>query len=171
VALELFKGPDQVDDASDAEVLGGAGAGFNGDGAERGGAALGEDYAVYAGAVGYAEKRAEILWIFDAVECEKQTRGAGFRGRIGFEEVFDGERLLRAHQSHNSLMGWGLRHMRQLLARLLADADTALPALGDQLLETGIVAFMGHQHVVKAAASGLESLFHRMHPVENFHEG
>jgi hypothetical protein len=152
-------------------VLGCAGAGFDGHGAERGGAALGEDDAIDAGAVGYAEERAEILRVFDTVEGEKETGRTGFRVGIGLEEVFDRERLLRANESDNSLMGWGLGQLSQVLARFLADADAGFTALGDQLLQPGIVALAGHQHVVKAAASGLESLFHRMHPVENFHEG
>ena len=71
--LEVFKSADEVDDAGDAEVLGCSGAGFYGDGAERGGAALGEDDAVDAGAVGYAEERAEILRVFNAVEGEEQA--------------------------------------------------------------------------------------------------
>ncbi len=35
LALELFEGADEIDDTSDAQVLGGAGAGFDGDGAQR----------------------------------------------------------------------------------------------------------------------------------------
>jgi hypothetical protein len=49
-------------------MFGRSGAGFYGDGAERGGAALGEDDAVYACTVGYAEKCAKVLRIFHAVE-------------------------------------------------------------------------------------------------------
>ena len=56
--LEVFKRADEVDNASDAEVLGCTGTGFDGHGAERSGAALGEDDAVDTGAIGNAEKRA-----------------------------------------------------------------------------------------------------------------
>ena len=54
-------------------MLGCAGAGLDGDRAERGGTALGEDYTVYSGAVGYAEQCAQVLRIFDAVESKEQA--------------------------------------------------------------------------------------------------
>ncbi len=79
--LELFKGADEVDDAGDAKVLGCSGAGFDGDGAERGGAALGEDDAVDAGAIGDAKKSAEILRVFDAIEREDEASGGGMWSR------------------------------------------------------------------------------------------
>jgi hypothetical protein len=46
-----------------------------------------------------------------------------------------------------------------------------LAAERNELFEAGIVAFSGDEDVVKAATPGLESFFHRMQPVENFHEG
>ena len=73
--LELFEGADEIDDAGDAEVLGRAGAGFDGGGAEGSGAAFGEEDAVDAGAIGHAKKRAEILRIFNAIEGEDETSG------------------------------------------------------------------------------------------------
>jgi hypothetical protein len=65
--FQLLKSADQVDDASNAKVFGGTGAGFYGDRAERRSTALREDYAVDAGAIGNAQKSAEILRIFDAI--------------------------------------------------------------------------------------------------------
>ena len=97
LALELFEGADEVDDAGDAEVLGCAGAGLYGHGAEGRGAALGEDDAVDAGAVGYAEESAEILRVFDAVEGEEEAGCVGLQW-IGGEEVFDGEEFLGADE-------------------------------------------------------------------------
>jgi len=73
VLLEIFKRADEVDDASDAEVLGRTGTGFNGYGTEGRGAALGEDNAVDSGAIGNAQKRTKILRIFNSVECEDET--------------------------------------------------------------------------------------------------
>jgi hypothetical protein len=74
--LQVFKGAYEVDDAGNAEVLGGSGTGFDGYRAEGSGSALGEDYAVDAGAVGYAKKRAEVLRVFNTVEGEEQAAGA-----------------------------------------------------------------------------------------------
>ena len=79
LALEFFEGADEIDDTGDAEVFGCAGAGFDGYRAEGGGAALGEDDAVDSGAVGYAQKGAEVLRVFNAVEGEEKAGGAGKR--------------------------------------------------------------------------------------------
>ena len=76
-ALELFEGADKVNDTGDAQVLGGPGTGFHGNRAERGGTALGKNDAVDACAVGYAEQRAEILRIFDAVKSQQQASRPG----------------------------------------------------------------------------------------------
>ena len=73
MALELFKGADEIDDAGDAEVFSGAGAGFDGNGAQGRGAALGEQDAVNAGAVGYAQEGAEILGVFHSVQGEQKA--------------------------------------------------------------------------------------------------
>jgi hypothetical protein len=59
----------------------------------------------------------------------------------------------------------------ELLTRLLTDTDAKLAAESDELFDSGIVALGGDQDVVKAATSGLQSFFHRMQSVENFHEG
>ena len=72
--FEFFEGADEVDDAGNAEVLGGTGAGLYRYGAEGGGAALGEDDAVNAGSVGDAQQRAQILRIFHAIEREQKAR-------------------------------------------------------------------------------------------------
>jgi hypothetical protein len=109
-------------------VLGCAGAGLYGHGAEGRGAALGEDDAVDAGAVGYAEQRAEVLRVFDAVEGEQQAAGAGVCGARRGEKVLDGEELLWANQGDDALVGGGFGQQRELLARLLADADAGLAA-------------------------------------------
>jgi hypothetical protein len=66
--FELFECADEIDDAGDAQVLGCAGAGFDGCRTEWSGAALGEDDAVDSSAVCYAQKGAEILRVFDAIE-------------------------------------------------------------------------------------------------------
>jgi hypothetical protein len=77
LALEVFEGADQIDDFGDAEVLGGSGAGFDGHGAERGGATFGEDDAVNSCSVGDTQQGAEVLGIFDTVEGEDETGPGG----------------------------------------------------------------------------------------------
>jgi hypothetical protein len=169
-AFEFFKGADEVDDAGDAQMFGGAGAGFDGYGAQGGRTPLGEQNAVHTGAVGNAQESAEILRILDSIESEQQA-GGGFGGWVRLEEVFDGQKLLRTDQSHDALVGGGLGELGQLLARLLADAEAGLAAEDDQALQALIVPLAGHQNMVEAPTSGLDCLFNRMQPVENFHKG
>jgi len=57
-------------------VLGCAGAGFDGDRAERGGAALGEQNAIDSGAVRHAQQGAEVLRVFHSVEGQEQAWSA-----------------------------------------------------------------------------------------------
>ncbi len=170
-ALEIFESADQIDDAGDAQMLCSAGTGLDGDRAKGRGAALGEHDAIHAGAVGYAEKSAEVLRVFNAVEGEQETGEAGLGCGIGRKQVFNRERCLPMNEGDDPLMRDVLRHKRELLARFLADADAKLSAESDHLFEARIVALGGHQDVVKPATTGLESFFHRMQAVENFHEG
>jgi hypothetical protein len=62
-----------------------------------------------------------------------------------------------------------------LVAGFLADTDAGLAKGGDETLETEILtlleAFAGYQNVVKATPAGLKGFFHRVHAVQNFHEG
>jgi hypothetical protein len=104
--LHGFEGSGDVDDLGDADVLGGAGGGLGGDGAERGGAALGEEDAVDAGAVGGAEESAEIVGVFYAVECEKKAEAGWACG--GVEEIFEGEEFAFADEGYDALVGVGL---------------------------------------------------------------
>jgi hypothetical protein len=57
----------------------------------------------------------------------------------------------------------------QLLTRLLENSDPGLAALGDEAIKTRVPAFTRDEDVVKAALPGLESFFHRVQAVENFH--
>jgi hypothetical protein len=168
LALEVFEGADEVDDAGDAEMLGCAGAGLDGGGAEGSGAALGEEDAVDAGAVGHAEERAEVLRVFDAVEREHEACGGGTVRRRR-EEVFEGEEFLRADEGDDALMRGGFGGESELLAGLLDDADTCLTALGEETVETGVMALAGNEDVVKAAAAGLEGFRDRVQAVKDFH--
>jgi len=71
--LHLLEGADEVGDAGDADVFGGAGGGLGYRGGDGGGAALGEDDAVYADAIGCAEEGSEVMRVLDAVEGEEEA--------------------------------------------------------------------------------------------------
>ena len=121
VFLHGFQGAGDVDDLGDADVLGGAGGGFCGDGAQGGGAAFGEDYAVDAGAVGGAEEGAEVVGVFYAVEGQEELAagGAGW----GLEEVFEGQEFAFADEGYDALVGVGLAVAGELVAGLGGDAN------------------------------------------------
>jgi hypothetical protein len=73
--LEFFEGANEIDDAGDAQVFGGSGAGFHGNGAEWSGTALSEEHAIDTGAICNAKKSAEVLRIFNAVQREQESSG------------------------------------------------------------------------------------------------
>ncbi len=168
VALEIFKSADKVDDTGDAKMLGGACAGLDGGGAEGSGTALGEDDAIDTGAIGNAEKSAEILRVFNAVEGEDEAscRVAGY----GLEEIFDGERFLRTDERDDSLMSSVVGGGRELLARFTAYGDSGLAELRDEAFKPVVAALPCDEDLVKAAAARFESFLNRVQAVENFHE-
>ena len=140
-----------------------------GDGAQGSGAALGEQDAVDAGAIGNAKKSAEVLRVFNAVEREHEASGR-LAGGIGIEEIFEGEKFLRANERDDALVCGSLGGEGELLARFLKDADACVAAQGDEAIETVVLALASDKNVIEAAAAGLESFRDRMQAVENFHE-
>jgi hypothetical protein len=93
LALEFFESAHQINHARDAQMLGRTRAGLHGNGAQRGGAALSEDDAVDARAIGHAQQRAQVLRIFYAIESQNEARCGGvFDGRG--EEIFEGKEFL-----------------------------------------------------------------------------
>jgi hypothetical protein len=164
--LQFFEGANEVDDAGDAEMFGGSRAGFYGDRTERCGAAFGEDYSIDAGAIGYAEKCAEILRIFDTVKGEEQ---AGLRGIRRCEEVFNGQRFLRADESHDALVSRSTGQMREVFAGFLTYAHAGLSAFRDEAREAVVVALGGYHDVIEATAASLECFGNRVYAVENIH--
>ncbi len=164
--FQLFEGADEVDDTGEAQVLGSAGAGFYGHGTERCGAAFSEHDAINAGAVGHAQQSAEILRVFDAVEGENEALGVG---RKRDEEILNREQVLRANEGDNPLVSGGAGDLGELLARLLANADTGLAAGGDEAREAVVLALAGNENVIEAAAAGAEGFLDRVDTVENIH--
>jgi hypothetical protein len=160
VFFEGFEGTGDVDDLGDADVLGGTGGGFGDDGGERGGAALGEEDAVDAGAVGGAKEGAEVVGVFDAIEGEEEAVAAGAGG--GVEEIFEGEEFALAEEGDDALVGVGFAVACELVARFGGDAD----GFGAGELENGLharvlagFAFAGDAEVVNLAGACAKSFF------------
>jgi RNA polymerase sigma-70 factor, ECF subfamily len=163
--LELFEGADQVDDAGDADVLGGPGGGFYGHGAEGRGSAFGEHDAVNPGGVGGAEQRTQVLRVFNAIEGEQQ---AGFRAG---QQVFQIKKFAGADNGDDSLMGGGAGQPGQLFTRLKAQPDGVFAGGVDDFLQPGVMTFTGNAQVVELAAAGAESLLDRVQAVQDVHGG
>jgi hypothetical protein len=68
-------------------------------------------------------------------------------------------------------MSRGLGQQRQLVAGFLANADTGLTAQIHKPLQPLILPLAGDENMVETPLAGLERLFDRMHPVQDFHEG
>ncbi len=168
VAFEFFKGTHEIDDACDAKVLGRTGAGLHGGGTQGSGAALGNNYAVDACAVGHAQQGAEVLRIFNAIERENKPSCALICGRL--EKVLEGKKFMRAHQRNHALMRRGLGSEGELVARLFEDANAGLAALGDETFKTRVMALAGDQDMIEAPLAGFECFLHRVQAVENFHQ-
>ena len=60
--------------------------------------------------------------------------------------------------------------MGEMLAWLLANANTGLTAVSNEAGEPVVMALAGDEDMVKPATAGLECLLNRMEAVENFHE-
>ena len=67
-------------------------------------------------------------------------------------------------------MRWGSGKLSELLARLLADADTCFTAFGNEAREPVVLALAGDEDVVETATASLERLLYRVEAIENFHK-
>ncbi len=169
VLLHGFEGAGDVDDLGDADVLGGTGGGFGGDGREGSGATLGEEDAVDTGTVGGAEESAEVVGVFDAVEREKEAAG-GAGG--GVEKVFQGEEFALTEEGDDALVGVGFAVAGELVAGFGADADAFGAAEFEDRVHARVaagLALAGDADVVEGSSAGAEGLFDGVQAVQNFH--
>lgn len=167
ICLEGFEGSDEIDDAGEAQVFGGSGRCLDRGGAERGGAAFGEEDAIDAGGFGSAKKSAKVLRVFHAVESEDKAGG-----RTG-EEVFDFEERALADEGDDSLVSGGAGETGEGFAGLGAEFDASGTAELGYGREAGVVAsaeaLLGDADVVEAAAAGSKGLLDGMEAVQNIH--
>ena len=164
--LELLKRADEIDDAGDAQVFCGAGRGFDGDGAQGSGAALGKDDAIDAGSVGRAQERAEVLGVFHAVESEQEAGAGGiFRGG---DEVFEGEEFAFADEGDDALVTWRFGHAGELVAILKTHANALRAAEIDDALDllrgATLLSVAADADMIETAVAGLESFFDGVQP-------
>ena len=130
-----------------------------------GGAALGNDDAVGARAIGGANQRAQVMRIFDAVEHNDE---AVFAAML-FEQGVDIGVLLARGDRNYALMGVGVGQAIKLLARQEAHLDAAGAAIIDQALHPFVVPLARDANVLEAAGARFQRFANRMNPVENDH--
>jgi hypothetical protein len=82
------------------------------------------------------------LRIFDAIESQQK---AGCAGLVcsGFKHIFKSKKLLRAYNSDHTLVRGGSGQLGEMLAWLLADANTGLETISNQAGEPVVVALAG----------------------------
>ena len=164
--LHLLEGADQVGNAGDTDVLGGSGGGFGYGRSDGGGAALGEDDAIDAGAVGGPEQGSEVVRVFDAVEGEEEPVVPGFGWS---EKVLDSKELTLADDGEHALVGIGAGEAGELVPGFEGDADTGFSAELDEAFEAFVFAFACHADVVELPGTGADGLLDWVEAVENFH--
>jgi hypothetical protein len=164
--FHLLECADEVGDAGDAYMLGGASGGFGYGRGDRSGAALGQDDSIDSGAFGGAEKRPEIVGVLDAVEREEEAMPAFF---FSCEEVFDPKKLALFDQRKHPLMSVGAGDAGELVAGFERDANASGAAELDKPLKPLVAAFTGHADVVELAGAGADGLFDRVKAIQNFH--
>jgi hypothetical protein len=133
---------------------------------DRGRATLRQNHSVDAGSVSRAEKRSEIVGIFDAVECKEEAVLPVF---LRSQKVFDSKKLTLPDDCQHALMGIGSGNPGELVARFERDADACGAAELDNTFEAVVPAFAGNTYVVKLARTGTDGLLDRMKTVQNFH--
>jgi len=164
--LHLFERTDEIGDAGDADVFGGASGGLGYRGGDGGGAALGEDDAVYADAVGCAEEGSEVMRVLDAVEGEEE---AVLVVLLWGQEVFDPEEFSLANDGQDALMGIGAGEPGELVAGFHGYADASGAAEFDESLESFVSTLAGDAYMIELARTGTDGLLDRVETVKNFH--
>ena len=165
-----FEGAGEVDDFGDADMLGCPGGGLGDGSGEWCGAALGEEDAVDACAVGGAEERAEVVGVFDAVECQEEAITGGADGCV--EEVFEREEFAFAEEGDDALVVVGAGVAGELVAGFRRDTDAGGAGGFEDAFETRVAAgfaLAGDADVVDLSCSGAESLFDGVEAVQNIH--
>ena len=126
-------------------MLGGSSGGLGHGSGDRSGTAFGEDDAIDACAVGGAEKSAEVVGVFNAVERKEEAILAIF---FGGEEIFDGEEFALADDSEDALMRVGAGEAGELVAGLDGDPDASGAAELSEAFELLIPTLAGDADVI-----------------------
>lgn len=145
----------------------GACRGFDGDGTQGCGAALREDDAVDACTVCRAQKRAEVLGIFDTIECKQEAGIGGGVAGCG-EDIFKREKFAFANDCDDTLMAGCFGHARELIAILKTYAHTLLAAEVDDALQflrrAALLPLAADTDMIETAIAGPQGLFYRVQP-------
>jgi len=127
-------------------------------GGERRRATVGEHQAEYPCRLRYARDRAEVLGVFDAVECDERARGSAFwrRGEQLLEPEFGQRSDLKLDARGGQPFGVGIRD--------LAHVHPDLARARHELHQTRMCRARAHVESPQLAAPGSERLADRMDP-------
>jgi len=167
--LQFFHGTSEIGDFRDREVREGPGGSARDRVGEAGGAALGDDNPVSSGGESGANDRAEIVWIFDAVE--KNDKAALVLGGIGaLEDVFERGGRASGGDGNNALMIAGVGEAVEIAAVLETHGNVALAGELHDIFDARILTAFGDDNAVKRVA-GFEGFAHGVNAGESVHGG
>ncbi len=130
-------------------------------------APFGKHYAIYPGAVGGPQQRAQVLRVFHAVEGQKQPRPRPPRGKR--EQILQIQNRLGANHCHHALVSGTLGQLGKLVARLEAQAHPRVAAQVDDSLQALVMPLPRHADVVEFATPRTQSFFYRVQAIKNLH--
>src|ERR1039458_4615260 len=162
--LQLTDAAGDVDPASHGKVLAGASRCLDHGTGDAGGAALGNDHAIDAGAVGGADERAKVVRVLDAIEHQQKAVLAVFV----LQQLVDAGVFLARGDGHDTLVGIGAGFAVDVFAGDKADGDALGTAVVQDALQTVIGAISRDGHVVKAASAALQCFADGMDAVDHF---
>src|ERR1019366_10486593 len=159
------QGARDVGDARNRQMLVSSRRSLDGGARQSSGATLRDDDTIRAGCVGGADQRAQVVWIFHAVEHHQETVltvtlvEQGVHARV----------LLAAGDRNDALMSVGVGGAIELLARQKAHLHTAGAAVVNKALHPLVMPLARNTDVFKAARPRLQRLADRMNAVDDDH--
>ena len=157
--FQILEQGGQVGDPGDGQIGDGAGGGFTHHGGQTGGAALGDDDAVGARALGGADDRAQIVGIGQLVAHHDEGSLSLFAG--GVEDVLHAGVLPHGGHGDDALVGVGAAHEVQLAPVGLHHHHVLGAGLGGNVAQSGVGLALGQIDFVDGDP-GAQGLDHRV---------
>src|SRR5207302_5571062 len=148
----FFQRASDVRHLGNGQMFTGAGGGFGHGRSDSRGPALRNDDAVGARSIRSTENRAQVVWIFHAVEHDYQGKLAS----LGCYYVVEIVILLARSDGNHALMGVISGHAIEFRARDKPHGHSLAAALVHHTLQTQVVAFFGNAYPFKGASTSFQ---------------